>query len=72
MKQQLGQRLVQQVSSDTQLQSQRRHFGEAEEVIRADREQTRVPDAVAEKLAGTLATEPAPVSARPWWKRLLG
>ncbi len=72
MKQQLDQRSVQQVSSETQLQSQHRNFGEAEEVIGADREQTKVPDALVEKLAGTLAAEPPPPGARPWWKRLLG
>ena len=68
MNQRLNQQQAQQLTNDAQLQAQRRTFEEAEEVIRADCEQTKVPATLARKLAGTIAAEP--VVAKPWWRRL--
>ena len=63
----LNQQQAQQLSSDTQAQTKHRSFDEAEEVIRADCDQTAVPGTLGNKLAGTIAAEPS--VAKPWWKR---
>lgn len=49
-------------------------FENAEEVIRADREQTQPPDSLGERLAESIAREPQPptVPNRSWWQRLFG
>ncbi len=72
----MKQRLQQNQTSQTgqvqqQTGAQRREFSEAEEVIRADREQTAPPGSLGERLAESIASEPAP-PAKPWWKRLFG
>jgi hypothetical protein len=48
-----------------------REFATPEELLRHDRAQTEVPPAVAERLVETIAAEPKPASAKPWWKRIL-
>lgn len=68
MNQRLNQQQSQQLTNDAQLQANRRTFDEAEEVIRADCEQTEVPATLAHKLSGTIAAEP--VVAKAWWRRL--
>lgn len=72
MDQRLNQQAEQQLGAEAQVRSQRRNFEEAEEVIRADREQIVVPEALAGKLAGAIAAEPKPAPDRPWWKRMFG
>lgn len=59
-------------NSDTQAlgRQETKAFQNAEEVVRADREQTQVPERVAERLADSIAREPHP--QRPWWKRWIG
>ena len=69
MNQRLDQQSAQQVTHDVQVQAQRRNFEEAEEVIRADREQTEVPKALTGKLAGTLSAEPS-APHKSWWQRI--
>ncbi len=71
MKQRLDQQSAQQLSTDTEVRSQRRNFEEAEEVIRADREQTAVPKSLPDKLAIALAAESS-AAQKPWWKRIFG
>lgn len=72
MNQRLQQNQSQQsVQSQAQAGSQRRQFDAAEEAIRADREQTRPPESLGERLAQSIANEPPP-APRPWWKRLFG
>lgn len=47
-----------------------REFATPEELLRHDRAQTPVPDAVATRLEQSLAVEPVP--AKPaWWRRWL-
>ena len=70
MNQRLNQEQAQQLSSDTQVQTKHRAFEEAEEVIRADRDQTVVPPSLANKLANSIAAEPAPT--KRWWRRIFG
>ena len=72
MNHRLNQQTAQQLDTTAQVQSQRRTFDEAEQVIRADREQTAVPEKLGDKLADTLASEPRPVAKESWWKRLFG
>ena len=48
-----------------------REFQSAEEVIRADVAQTKVPEAVKTRLTDSLAKEPPPKSKGPWWKRFI-
>lgn len=43
-------------------------FASVEDMLRQDRDATAVPDAVAERLEGSIGQLPPPV---PWWKRLL-
>lgn len=70
MNQRLNQQSAQQLDTTAEVRTQRQTFEEAEEVIRADREQTQVPAALSAKLAGTIADEPKPGRDQPWWKRL--
>lgn len=72
MDQRLNQQTAQQLGTEAQVRSQRRNFEEAEEVLRADREQTVVPEALAGKLAGSIAAEPKSAHDKPWWKRMFG
>lgn len=72
MDQRLNQESAQQLGTEAQVRTPRRSFEEAEEVIRADREQIAVPEALAGKLAGAIAAEPKPSPGRPWWKRMFG
>ncbi len=44
-------------------------FESVEELLRHDADQNPPPPGIAEKLKGSLASEP--VKARPWWKRWL-
>jgi hypothetical protein len=46
-------------------------FRSAEEMVRFDALQTRVPDGVKSRLADSVAREPKAPPDRPWWKRLL-
>ncbi|KAB2674982.1 MAG: hypothetical protein DVB31_01315 [Verrucomicrobia bacterium] len=72
MNQRLQHKQVEQTGQTQQTAgTQRREFAEAEEVIRADREQTQPPESLGARLAQSIAGEPAPPS-RPWWKRLFG
>lgn len=48
-----------------------REFATPEELLRHDRVQTEVPPALAERLGETIAAEPKPAAAKPWWKRIL-
>ena len=48
-----------------------REFATPEELLRRDRAQTEVPPALAERLGETIAAEPKPAAAKPWWKRIL-
>jgi hypothetical protein len=48
-----------------------REFATPEELLRHDRAQTEVPPALAERLGETIAAEPKPAAAKPWWKRIL-
>lgn len=45
-------------------------FASAEELLRADRAQTRPPPQIETRLQQSIAQEPPP--PRPWWKRWLG
>jgi len=72
MDQRLNQESEQELRTQAQGVSQRRNFEQPEEVIRADREQVVVPEALAGKLAGAIAAEPPPAPGKPWWKRIFG
>lgn len=51
----------------------RADFPTPEAMIEADRERVQVPGSLAARLAGSVASAPAPSTAhRPWWMRLLG
>lgn len=73
MKPQQSKLKQQQAQSETKLdavqQAAAREFQSAEEVIRADFAQTKVPDAVKTRLADSLARE-SPKPKGPWWKRM--
>jgi hypothetical protein len=72
MNQRLQQNQAQQAGQTRQQAgTQRRDFTEAEEAIRADREQTQPPESLDARLAQSIAAEPAP-PPKPWWKRLFG
>lgn len=48
-------------------------FATAEELLRHDRSQTALPEAIVERLNTSLQTPPATSPTRPpWWKRWLG
>jgi hypothetical protein len=47
-------------------------FENAEEVIRADREQTAVPDSLGNRIADSLSREPQATAPKSWWQRLFG
>jgi hypothetical protein len=55
--------------AQTSRQSTRQSFESPEELLRADRHQTQVPAALAERLNQNVAPIPVP-RALPWWKRL--
>ena len=48
-----------------------REFQSAEEMMRFDAGQTRVPDSVKSRLADSLAREQKPEQSTSWWRRLL-
>jgi len=70
MNHRLNQQTDQQLNATQGSETTRRTFEQAEEVIRADRDQIRVPANLAAKVAESLSQEP-PVN-KPWWRRLLG
>jgi hypothetical protein len=57
----------QQVSEVQSQQTSAREFASAEELLRYDAKQTKVPPAIAQRLGRSLQHEPRP--ARSWWKR---
>jgi hypothetical protein len=61
-----------QQASETQLQSESQQaiheFATPEEVLRFDAKRTSVPEAVAQRLNGSLQRQPP----RSWWKRWFG
>ena len=71
MKQRLQQNQAQQTGQTQQHgEKQRRDFDGPEDVLRADRDRTQPPELLANRLADSIAGEPAP--PKPWWKRLFG
>jgi len=70
-------RLQQQQSSQAShsQQSETRQVGSfenAEEALRADRNQTTVPNSLGDRIAESLANEPQPAAPKSWWQRLFG
>lgn len=47
-------------------------FENAEDALRADRNQTTVPNTLGDRIAESLASEPRPAAPKSWWQRLFG
>lgn len=47
-------------------------FENAEDALRADRNQTPVPNSLGDRIAESLANEPKPAAPKSWWQRLFG
>jgi hypothetical protein len=62
----------QEVVGHQQSQSQSaREFATVEEMLRHDANETRVPEAIAQRLQETVSQLPAP-ARQPWWRKLFG
>lgn len=60
---------AQSLQSASQQSSQVHEFASAEDLIRADAAAATVPASIEQRLAESIAREPAP-SGKPWWKRI--
>lgn len=60
---------AQAIQSGSQQSSQVHEFASAEDLIRADASTAAVPPSIEQRLAESIAREPAP-SGKPWWKRI--